>query len=186
ARSTAPASTYGTERSVPKRTALARRRMRNPAAAVSRLLIGDLTSREDLDVGDQLAHRSTRLPGIAPQLALELDAAPVAQRAVAQLEVGSLHLATPIEQAIDLGEDEEPDGGRGRAVGDREEAREEADVMTVHLVGELAVRAHDDQAEAGLVFPQRGLALPRTQRSVPPCHAPDRPPQARPLDGRQD
>jgi hypothetical protein len=68
------------------------------------LLVGDLAGGQDLDVGDELAHGGACLAGVATQLSLELDAAPVAQRSVAELEVGALHLGAPVEQAIDLGQ----------------------------------------------------------------------------------
>src|SRR5262249_38110579 len=37
------------------------------------LLVGDLARRKDLNIGDQLADRRTGPPGVAAQLALELD-----------------------------------------------------------------------------------------------------------------
>src|SRR5262245_20942455 len=73
---------------------------RNPVA----LLVGDLPTGEDLDVGDQLPHRSACLTGVAAELSFELDATPIAQRAIAKLEVRPLHLGAPIEQPVDLGE----------------------------------------------------------------------------------
>ena len=63
------------------------------------LLVGDLAPGEELEVGDQLTHRRARLARVAAQLPLELEAAAVAQRAVAELQVGALHVAAPVELA---------------------------------------------------------------------------------------
>src|SRR5262245_41742745 len=151
--------------SVPSRSALARKEAKEFAAGPG-LLVGDLTRGQDLDVGDQLAHRGARLARVATQLALELDAAPVAQGAIAELEMRTLHLGAPIEEAIDLGECEQPDARLWRSVGDGEQSRQQADVVAVHLVRHLGIGANDHEAESRLVLPERSLDLTAAQRRV--------------------
>src|SRR5436309_10724415 len=108
---------------------MARKKNRGPPPSRKTLLVGDLAPGEELEVGDQLAHRGARLARVAPQLPLELEAPAVAQGAVAELEVGALHVAAPVEEAVDLGEREEAHALPGQLIGDREQPREEPGVV---------------------------------------------------------
>jgi hypothetical protein len=64
---------------------------------------------EHLEIGDELVDRRAGVAGVAAQLALQLDATPVAQGPVAQLEMGALHLGAPVEQAVDLRQGQQAD-----------------------------------------------------------------------------
>src|SRR3989442_7785134 len=66
-----------------------KKKNRGPPPSRKTLLVGDLAPGEELEVGDQLAHRGARLARVAAQLPPELEAPAVAQRAVAGLEVGA-------------------------------------------------------------------------------------------------
>src|SRR5207249_10977092 len=56
-------------------------------------LIGDLATREQLEVGDQLAHGSAGGTGVAMQLALQPQPPPVPQRTPLGLELRAPHPA---------------------------------------------------------------------------------------------
>src|SRR5437667_12063395 len=133
------------------------------------LLVGDLAPGEELEVGDQLTHRRARLARVAAQLPLELEAAAVAQRAVAELHVGALHVAAPVEEPVDLGEREQAHALLGQLVGDREQARKEPGVVAPDLLGETRVDPHDEQAEGRLELAQRRLDLPLPEVRVAAC-----------------
>ena len=114
---------------------------RDPAAPSStarraspRYWTATLRAADDLEVRDQLAHGGARVARVAPQLALELQAAPVAHRARAQLEVCALHLGAAIEEPVDLGEREQADAAVRKVVGDGEQAREEPRVVATDLL----------------------------------------------------
>src|SRR5207245_2443720 len=124
------------------------------------LLVGDLAPGEELEVGDQLTHRRARLARVAAQLPLELEAAAVAQRAVAELQVGALHVAAPVEKPVDLGEREQAHALLGQLVGDREQAREEPGVVAPDLLGETRVDPPGEPAQGRLQPAQRRLDPP--------------------------
>src|SRR5207249_6339134 len=113
-----------------------KKKNRGPPPSRKALLVGDLAPGEELEVGDQLAHCSARLARVATQLPLELEAPAIAQRAVAELAVGALHVAAPVEEPVDLGEREQAHALLGQVIGDREQAREEPGVMARDLLGE--------------------------------------------------
>src|SRR5688500_4756728 len=106
-----------------------RKTRRAGGGSTGRLLIGDLARGDELQVGDQLPYRAARLARIPPQLALELHPPPIPQRATPKLQVSALHLATPVEQPVDLGERQQPHALRGEVVGDGEQPREERRVV---------------------------------------------------------
>src|SRR5206468_8469055 len=124
-----------------------KKKNRGPPPSRKTLLVGDLAPGEELEVGDQLAHRGARLARVAAQLPLELEAPAVAQRAVAELEVGAPHAAAPVEEPVDLGEREQAHALLRPVTGDREQAREEPGVMARDLLGEARVHPHDEQTE---------------------------------------
>src|SRR5205814_1717357 len=80
-----------------------KKKNRGPPPSRKALLVGDLAPGEELEVGDQLAHRSARLARVAAQLPLQLEAPPAAQRAGAQREVGALHVAGAVAAAVGPG-----------------------------------------------------------------------------------
>src|SRR5438046_696130 len=143
-----------------------KKKNRGPPPSRKTLLVGDLAPGEELKVVDQLAHRGARLARVAAQLPLELEAPAVAQRAVAELEVGALHVAASVEEPVDLGEREQPHALLRQVIGDREQAREQPGVMASDLLGQARVDAHDEQAEGRLELAQRRLDLPLVEMRV--------------------
>src|SRR5262249_40150128 len=99
-----------------------------------RSVVRDLASADHLAIGDERANGGANVPAVAAQLALELTATRVAERARAELEVRPLHLATAVEEPIDLGERQQPHPLRRQIVGDGEQPGEEARVMTGDLI----------------------------------------------------
>src|SRR5207247_2450550 len=68
----------GDQRSIERAPSDGKKKNRGPPPSRKALLVGDLAPGEELEVGDQLAHRGARLARVAVQLPLELEAPAVA------------------------------------------------------------------------------------------------------------
>ena len=118
---------------------------------------GYLARGQELEVGHELADGGARVSGVTPELTLELPAAAVAQRTRAEMEIGALHLAAPVEQPVDFGEREEPHAVLREVVDDREEAREQPGVVADDLIDQPRVAANGEETEGRFEFSERGL-----------------------------
>src|SRR5262245_33893616 len=136
--------------------------------ATGTLLVCHLAGADDLQVGDQFADRGPGVTRIPAQLTLQLEPPAVAQRPVAKLQVGALHVTPPREQALDLGEGEQSDPLLGEIVGHRQQARQQPHMVAGDLLGQARVCPHREQAERRLELAQCGLHLTTVEMRVAP------------------
>ena len=118
------------------------------------------------------------------QLALQLQPPRVPQRSRLQLEVRALHLATALEEPVDLGEGEQSHAVLGEIVGHGEQAGEETRVMACDQLGQPRIGTHGDQAEGDLEGTQGGGQLLRLQVGVAAGGVREAAPETRAFEAR--